>query len=389
MQHSFFTQQNQHDIDMYVQLLEITGSLSNLFSESINPFIYYRAMENIFCKAFHAENLSRSDISADASKNGLGVGLKTFVQGNGNTFQKVAEFNKDLSTLKNLTDKEFIRKISGLRNERIKATMRICDLDAMIYHLLTRSEKYFGIYEEDMDFVDINNIKIIKNTDKTIHFVDGINEYNFNFSKSTLLKRFDTTDTKMLYGFNVNILKDPFDFLLASRSSINKSDLGFPQAYEETLIDYIILPLYSPRSRVVELKSGLNQWNASGRKRNQDEVYIPIPSWIHQKKKGFFDYKTPDYKTDPFEVKLPSGKVLSMKVAQQGGKALMSNPNSDLGKWILRDILQLKPGEIVTIDQLQTIGIDSVMLGKTNEDKYTLDFLKQGSFDDFEEKLNK
>ncbi|EKB55804.1 hypothetical protein HMPREF9707_00991 [Falseniella ignava CCUG 37419] len=48
MQHSFFTQQNKYEIDIYVELLEITGSLSNLFSESINPFIYYRAMEKYF-----------------------------------------------------------------------------------------------------------------------------------------------------------------------------------------------------------------------------------------------------------------------------------------------------------------------------------------------------
>jgi len=29
-------------------------------------------------------------------------------------------------------------------------------------------------------------------------------------------------------------------------------------------------------------KSGLNQWNARGRDRNPNEVYIPIPAEIHK-----------------------------------------------------------------------------------------------------------
>jgi hypothetical protein len=35
-------------------------------------------------------------------------------------------------------------------------------------------------------------------------------------------------------------------------------------------------------------RSGLNQWNARGRKRNESEVYIPIPKLIHDKFPNFF-----------------------------------------------------------------------------------------------------
>ena len=42
--------------------------------------------------------------------------------------------------------------------------------------------------------------------------------------------------------------------------------------------NFIILPLYSVRDNNVPTKSGLNQWNAAGRKRHPNEVYIPIPS---------------------------------------------------------------------------------------------------------------
>ncbi len=397
MLNSFFKEQSDYSKRLYVCLLEITGSLSNLFAESNNPFLYYRAMENIFCKAFDAQNLSRSDVSADAGKNGIGIGLKTFLQNNGNTFQKVAEFNKDSNILRNLNDIELVKKVAIMRNERIKSTMRICGLNDMMYHLVTRSNKYMAIYEEHMDLIDIDNIRITKKNKNTIHFNDNTHDYSFSLSKSTLLKRFDTSDTKKIFGFNVDILDDPYDFLLSSKElqlyhkNINPMNviMNRKKIIEDTnvdIVDYIILPLYSPRTNEVEKRSGLNQWNASGRKRNKNEVYIAIPSFIHKYKKGFFEYNTEDNKTAPFDVKLPNGKTLSMKVAQQGGKALMSNPNSALGEWILREILELKPLELVTKEQLDIIGIDSVKLSKDKDGMYYLDFLKSGSYEDFEEK---
>ncbi len=44
----------------------------------------------------------------------------------------------------------------------------------------------------------------------------------------------------------------------------------------------------------------------------------------------------------------------------------MSNPNSDLGEWILRKVLNKKPGELVTINDLIRFGIDSVLVEKIN-----------------------
>src|SRR5699024_10945316 len=98
----FFKNQKECERKFYIELLQVTGSLSNLFAESENPFLYYRAMENIFCKAFDANNLSRSDVSADASKDKIGIGLKTFLHQNGRTYQKVAEFNRESYLLKDL-----------------------------------------------------------------------------------------------------------------------------------------------------------------------------------------------------------------------------------------------------------------------------------------------
>ena len=74
----FFDSQPEASRKNYERFLKITGSLSNLFSDSRVPYLYYRVAEKIFCKAFSAEDLSRSDVSADAKKESLGIGLKTF-----------------------------------------------------------------------------------------------------------------------------------------------------------------------------------------------------------------------------------------------------------------------------------------------------------------------
>lgn len=382
----FFFKQDEESRKLYIDLLKMMGLLSNLFAESKNPFLYYRAMENIFCKAFHADNLSRSDVSADAGKNGIGIGLKTFLQNNGNTFQKIAEFNKESYLLRDLTGTDLVRMVSEMRNQRIESTMRICNLYDMMYHLVTRSNKYMAIYEEHMDLININNIKITQTNNTTIHFTDSLHDYSFSLSKSTLLKRFDTTDKRKIFGFDVEVLADPYDFLLNIKNGkISKTELNATLNDSDDFIDYIVLPLYSPRTKQVEEKSGLNQWNAGGRPRSENEVYISIPSWIHQKKKDFFTYNSDENKTNPFDVKLPNGKIISMRVAQQKGKALMSNPNSALGEWILRDILELKPKVLVTKEILDMIGIDSVKLSKTGDGRYYLDFLKSGSYEEFEE----
>lgn len=396
----FYKNQDTNQQKLYIELLEITGSLSNLFAESNSPFIYYRAMENIFCKAFDADDYSRSDISADAGKDGIGIGLKTFLHNNGNTFQKIAEFNKESYVFEGLEDLELVKIISEMRNERINSTKRICDLDDMMYHLLTRSEGEMALYEEHMDLVDIDNIKLTKVGKTTIHFTDTIHFYNFNKSKSTLLKRFETKEKNKIINFPVKILEDPFDVLLKMKKTklieeqpkVAKTSEGiiYPLYMDSEIIDYIILPLYSPKLDDVAEKSGLNQWNALGRKRNLDEVYIPIPSWIHKVKSNFFKeyYNTEDNKTESFEVKLPNKRILSMKIAQDGGKALMSNPNSDLGEWILRDVLKLPKKTLVTKKMLDIIGIDSVMLSKTKNNVFNLDFLKSGSYEIFEEENN-
>ena len=87
----FYENQPIEQQNEYKQMLTIIGNLTLLFSESDCPYLPYRAHENIFCKYFKADNLARSDCSADAKKGRIGIGLKTWMGGDD---QKVAEFGK-------------------------------------------------------------------------------------------------------------------------------------------------------------------------------------------------------------------------------------------------------------------------------------------------------
>ena len=134
-----------------------------------------------------------------------------------------------------------------------------------------------------------------------------------------------------------------------------------------------IIPLYSVKGgiKIVYPKSGLNQWNAGGRPRSIDEVYIHFNKEIREKYGDFFrDRKS------PFNVTLPNGKTMSMKLCQDEGKALMSNPNSELGEWLLREVLRLEENELLTYEKLEELGVESVLFEKNQEGLYKLDFIK-------------
>lgn len=389
MSNTFWEKQPSNQIQQYLNLLKIMGSLSNLFSDNAAPYLYYRGHENLFCEAFGAKNLSRGDVSYDAIKDGVGIGLKTFLNNNGLTFQKVAEFNNDSDVIRNIkSEDEIIHKIAQLRNKRIQTTQNMTGTQSSVYHLVTREPGKMNIIEEPMHLIDLDSVKLnSKQSKNTIRFTDRYNDYSFSLSKNTLLKRFDTREESKIHQFSVDMLENPFDLLKNLIDEIQISDTKQP-----TDENYIILPLYSARDGNLPEHSGLNQWNARGRTRHPDEVYIPIPSWIHNEFTDFFVYsrdfkpKGKSTKNSPsFQVELPNGNVMKCKVAQSGGKALMSDPNRALGHWILREVLNIPNNTLVTMDMLKEIGIDSVRLTKKNDDYYYLDFVEEGSYEVFEE----
>lgn len=361
----------------YSKMLRNTGSLSRLFSESDCPYLVSRSVENIYCEAFDAENLGRSDCSADAKYKNIGIGLKTFLHGNGRTLQKVAEFNRLSNLYRDKTTKELITTVAQLRNERIEFTKRAYEMDEIIYHCVTRLPNKILIFEEPMDLIDIKNIKSLKQSSNTITFEDGIHEYSFNITKSTLYKRFIMESP--MFEIDVNILEHPYLALenlqqqmpmVETSSSIVGNKNG----------EYVILPLFSDRGseRNVPERSGLNQWNAKGRPRDPNEIYIPIPKWIHNVFPGFFPARDIS-----FNLQVPSGKFLDAKVCQDGSKALMTNPNKALGEWLLREVMDLNERELLTYEMLEGLDIDSVIVTKQGENTFKINFCEIGTYDNF------
>ena len=171
--------------------------------------------------------------------------------------------------------------------------------------------------------------------------------------------------------FEVTVIKDP---LSALKECLHDNKII---GIQNKIIDTIYLPLYG-HGKVVYPRSGLNQWNAKGRERDINEVYIPIPIKVHQKVPQFF----PDRDT-PFDLKLPNGNQLQAKVCQSDSKALMSYSNKDLGKWILRDVLKLDSEKLLTYDMLKELGIDSVRIDKIDNSSYEINFSALDSYETF------
>ena len=377
----FIEKQTQQQKENYTQLLKSVGSLSNLFSEAKDPYLQYRVVENIFCRSFESKNMSRSDVAVDASKQDVGIGIKTYLKKGEGSFEKIAEFNRDhssFSTLKN--DEQLIQKIAELRNARIDATKRIHALHSTLYHCVVRTAGELLICESPMSLIDVDSISNIhtKNSKNIIRFSDIHNDYSFSKSKNTLYKKFITQDP--LLTVPVQIIEDPFTVIEALLAD---EHIQFTQQSKEQ--SYVFLPLYSTKQGVayVPEKSGLNFWNAGGRPRDFLESYISIPVWIHKQFPNFFPARD-----EPFDLMLPNDTTMSAKVCQDNEKALMSKPNPALGRWLLRDVLNLQEGELATYDILQKIGLDSVVIYKIGPKKYDINFTSIGSYQRFKRRFN-
>lgn len=354
--------------ERYFSMLALMASLSNLFSESEIPFIHYRITENLFCKYLGAINLSRTDTAYDAKIGDIGIGIKTFTLPNSTSKEKIAEFNALSPILRNLDGIDLAYKLADFRNERMTVANGLYGINSSIYHIIGRRKDSLYVFNTDYDFVDKDHIELLKSNDKSLHFSDGKNIYSFNRSKTVLMKEFELQENA--HKIDVDIIQDPFNILESLLTT--KVNLEFVMPKEQ-----VLLPLFSEKGglKYVPTKSGLNQWNASGRPRDENEVYIPIPASLHKSKPYFF----PDRNTI-FNLLLPDGTNMKAKVCQAGGKALMSNPNKALGEWILRKVLHKNPGTLVSYEDLIIAGFDSIIVTKIADLTYSLDVSRDKSF---------
>lgn len=99
---------------------------------------------------------------------------------------------------------------------------------------------------------------------------------------------------------------------------------------------------------------------------------------LHKKYPNFFPKRDQD-----FNLQIPTGEVFSAKVCQENSKALMTNPNKALSDWLLRRVLQLKEGELATIDKLDKLGFDSVIITKDENENFKIDIMKTNAYIEF------
>lgn len=373
--------------EYYLYLLKIFGSLSGLFKETegVNgkkPYLYYRNHEIIFVKSFNADDLSRKDSAFDAvlsiNNENTGIGLKTWIHGSDLSSQKVAEFNRNSSELRELFNQEdesvVVKRICELRNERIEDDIRRNATVKEVYHIVTRNEGVMSIIETPYEKIDINNISQINKDTKSVSFYDGLNHYNFNMSKTTLFKKFDVSQSQIIVSIPVEILEDPF---LALESIYENSKLLKTNKEEA-----IILPLYNDDDYGVNAFSGFNasmgksKVKDSGKPRPAYEAYAQIPVYIHYLYPNFFGFNALD-KTErsnsKFTLHLPTGQKIEAKITQDNGKGLQSNPQSALGKWLLYNIFGLAPHEPLTRELIDRKGYDSIIIKKIDNKNFEVD----------------
>lgn len=394
----------------YAILLQSIAQLSRLFSDSEIPLINYRAVENIFCKSFNATNLSRSDIAFDAKVKDVGVGIKTFILTGESSLEKVAEFNSLSASLSKYSDEELAHNIALCRNERIALAYRLYEVKSSCYHIVGRRKNELMLFNTDYSEICTDRISNVSQDSTKITFKDGLNEYSYLFSKSTLYQRFVKPDH--IQTIPIDIIEDPLSFLLRAFELIETE-----KAKEEDVVE-VYLPLYSYKSKEVEEKSGLNAWNAAPKSKGSDtprplnEVYIPIPKKFHQKHPSFFTHdifkleeerkrytgRDEDKPEARFDLKLPNGKLIPSLVTQDNMKGLQSGSNTEidiatgkrygqsaLGQWLLVDVLGLKERKLVTREWLQQRGTDSVRLWRHKDDYsvINIDFAPIGAFEAF------
>lgn len=410
----------------YIKFLQVYGALTNLFRQKqgdMIPYLDSKFQETVFAKIFNSQNAdignTPHDVVSIFGDDRIGIGLKTWMNSKP-SFQKVMQlkrYQNEINVVLKKNDIEALAyKISEIKNERMKSDYERLGLseDKNIYHYVTRDEGRFLINECAYPLIDLNNLKKFVLTPNAFSWSDGQKDYKYTFGDSQILQKFDSSkkDTFLLHQFDIQIIEDPFSFLLEAyfkftdKTKIAKNDVV--EAY---------LPLYSYQSKEVEEKSGLNAWNSSPKNKGSqtlrplNEVYIPIPREFHKKHPDFFtkdifafeifrENFSGDKEDKPeirFHLQLPNGKKIPALVTQSNMKGLQSGSNTEydengkrygqsaLGQWLLVDVLGLKERNLVTRDWLQKKGTDSVRLWRKKNDYATIniDFAPIDSFEAF------
>lgn len=385
----------------YIEFLKIFGALSGLFKDNQEganakkPYLYYRNHEQLFARVFSVEDLTRKDSAFDAlavfDDERIGIGLKTWIHSRDNSFQKVAEFNKLAPELITplIADGDHlavVRKVAQLRNERIMLDKRLHKTERNVYHYITRDDHVMNIVESAYDLIDIPSIELIGDVGKTYTFKDSKHKYKYYKSKSVLLEEFDASRAEIIQTFPIEQFDDPFELIRM---------IQLPEPQEHMEHEVIFLPLYQdskPDGRIISECSGINARHGKSKNKGSQtlrpeyEVEVRVSKWIHHVFPDFFGFNALDaehIKTNAFELVLPDGRVLDGRIKQQNGKSLQTNPQGALGEWIIKDVLGFSNREVVTLEYLDELGIDSLKITKEHDTRFKITVAEAGAYEKF------
>jgi len=414
---------SKEERDEYIKYLQVYGALSNLFKQkkgNITPHLDSKFQETVYAKTFKGEvvdtNNTPHDVLSIFGDKRIGIGLKTWMKSTP-SFQKVMQlkrYQEEINGLKNNIE-AIAHKISEIKNEKMISDYHRLGLSESdnIYHYITRDETSFTVNECAYPLIDINNLKDYSENAKSFTWSDGLKDYKYTFGDSQIWQKFDSKKygTLILNQFDVEIIQDPFSFLMKSYQELIDSQKTIEPEFVE-----VYLPLYSYRSKDVEEKSGLNAWNAAPKSGNVprplNEAYIPIPIHFHKKYPSFFtdnilpiilkrkalkgvkEIAKPEVR---LHLQLPNGKKIPALLTGDNMKNFQSGNNKEhdengrrygqnaLGQWLLVDVLGLKDRKIVTREWLEKKDTDSVRLWRKKDDYSTIniDFAPVGSFEAF------
>lgn len=398
---------SEFDLAMYTRGVTFAATISKLYSSSATPLIDSRFVEKLFCEVTGSTDLSRSDMSFDAIYDQTaGVGVKTFVASSRavSTFEKVAEFTRLGVSLSSLSPAELAREVSRLRNLRIQSDSEqyAIDINRSFYHCLIRTPGSVFVHEEPYGLVDVQQIELLRSSANSVNFTDGQNDYRFSRSKSVLMKRFKLNEGKNSPDISATVTDGIWAKILGPKMEsleIRPKPQQLAPSPEVTIktsgtdenLEFVVLPLYSTsskRGKYIPERSGINQWNANGRKRKFGEAYIPVPMAVHDARPGFFPERDAR-----FRLALPDGSTVVAKICQDGGKALMSDPNEIICKWLFAAL----DGSFATASErfessrcyeyrdLEALGRDSVKISKINKGQadFYLELVEIDSYEEF------
>lgn len=414
------------DESRYESLIKAIGSLSGLFGDGVNANIHYRTVERLFIYTTKAKDLTRKDKVFDAlvgKSFEIGVGIKTFAlqnKGVKSKMEKVQELTRIAGSghLDRLPPEKLVRRVSEIRNKSIRSDSNQfgVDISKSIYHCLVRLGDAAYIHEQPYPLIDLENLlpansrgKVLRRWNKaksrsTIHFFDGKHHYSYHTSKNTLSMRFEFPNLLHARRLDMTRIPDIWDVLDSGQFFSALTDqppkiTGKPLKKSTSMgkpgVDYVVLPLYTLRNegKKVEKKSGINFWNAGGRKRKYGEAYIPVPKAVHDAAPGFFP-RVGNY----FLVQLPDRtSPVRASLCQENGKALMSEKNNELCQWLYKvldpyiseDAFKLPPKrKPFEYNDLVEIGSDCIVVTKIQSSPSATFSIELGALGDYEEFLS-